>query len=171
MTAAFLLIFLNLPVASQIMDPVDWEFEKEQIEANEYELRMTAIIDPGWYIYGMELEPGGPIPTDFIFEENDAYELVGDISAPEAEVKYDPNFEMDIPMYSGQVTFTQVERKGQKIRGQTPLVITRHVLQFPAYGHRISGQHPDHLGERDLPAIHGDVHLKIGIILHLGFGR
>jgi len=109
-TAAFLLILLSLPVAGQIMDPVDWEFEKEQIESNAYELRMTAIIDPGWYIYGMDLEPGGPIPTDFIFEEDDAYELVGDVSAPEAEVKYDPNFEMDIPMYSGQVTFTQVVR-------------------------------------------------------------
>ena len=109
-TAAFLLIMLSLPVSGQIMDPVDWEFEKEQIEANEYELRMTAIIDPGWYIYGTDLEPGGPIPTNVIFEEGEGYELVGELMAPDAEVKYDPNFEMDIPMYSGEVTFRQVVR-------------------------------------------------------------
>jgi len=109
-TAAFFLILLSLPAAGQIMDPVDWEFDKSPIDENTYELRLTAIIDPGWYIYGMDLEPGGPIPTAFIFEEDDAYELVGGISAPDADVKYDPNFEMDIPMYSGQVTFTQVVR-------------------------------------------------------------
>ncbi len=97
-------------VSAQILDPVEWVFSKEQQTANEYELRLTASMDPGWYIYGTDLAPGGPIPTAITFDAGEGFELVGDLTYPEAEVKFDPNFDMDIPMYGGSVTFTQLVR-------------------------------------------------------------
>ncbi len=105
-----LFLFYGSAASAQILDPVEWDFSKEKISENEYELQLTASMDPGWYIYGTELEPGGPIPTAIIFDDKEGYELVGSLRYPEAEVKFDPNFNMDIPMYGGSVTFVQQVR-------------------------------------------------------------
>jgi thiol:disulfide interchange protein len=99
---------LSVSMASaQILDPVDWQLSKNKISDNEYELLMTATMDPGWYIYGIDLAPGGPIATAITFEDGAGFELIGGLEYPAADVKYDPNFEMDIPMYGGKVTFSQ----------------------------------------------------------------
>ncbi|TVR43775.1 MAG: thiol:disulfide interchange protein, partial [Bacteroidia bacterium] len=95
---------------AQIFDPVDWHFEHEQLADDLHEIRMTATIDAGWYIYGTDLAPGGPIPTAFFFDDAEGFEFVGELMYPEAVVKYDPNFEMDIPMYGGSVSFRQQVR-------------------------------------------------------------
>lgn len=105
------LLFIAMLVATsmqaQILEPVDWHFSSEKVSDNEYDLKLTATIDPGWYIYGTDLAPGGPIPTAVTFFDNEGVELVGDLQYPSAEIKYDPNFEMDIPMYGGSVSFVQ----------------------------------------------------------------
>ncbi len=93
---------------SQILDPVRWSFSKEKLEDNRYELIFTANMDEGWSVYGFELESGGPIPTSIEFEEDEGYNLVGGLEYPEPEVKFDPNFNMDIPMLSGDITIRQV---------------------------------------------------------------
>ncbi len=116
---------LSLPAAAQILDPVAWQFSKEKIAENEYELQMTATIDPGWYIYGTDLEPGGPIPTAFFFNDADGFDFVGDLRYPSAEVKFDPNFDMDIPMYGERVTFRQTIR----VLSPSPVVVSGE-LQF-----------------------------------------
>ncbi len=110
LAAIILCVFSCSASFAQILDPVEWDFSKEKVSENEYALRLTASMDPGWYIYGTELEPGGPIPTAILFDDNDGYELVGSLRYPEAEVKFDPNFNMDIPMYGGSVTFVQQVR-------------------------------------------------------------
>lgn len=105
-----LVVLVSVSVSSQILEPVEWKFSSEQVSEGEYELKFTAVIDPGWYIYGTDLAPGGPIPTAITFFDIEGYELVGDLRYPAAEVKFDPNFDMDIPMYSGQVSFRQTVR-------------------------------------------------------------
>ncbi|MDR4989014.1 MAG: cytochrome c biogenesis protein CcdA [Bacteroidales bacterium] len=107
--AMVLIILLTASFAgkAQILEPVSWQFESEKISEREYELRFTATIDPGWYIYGTDLEPGGPIPTAVFIDDGPGFELSGKLQFPEPEVKYDPNFDMDIPMYGGRVTFAQ----------------------------------------------------------------
>jgi len=103
-----LLLFLSVTFAqAQILDPVDWQFSHEKIADNEYELKLTANMDPGWYIYGTDLEEGGPIPTQIEFDAGEGFEFLGELQYPDAEVKYDPNFGMDIPMYGESVTFVQ----------------------------------------------------------------
>ena len=44
---SFCLTSLN----SQILEPVKWNFEKNQISENQYELVFIADIDPNWAIY------------------------------------------------------------------------------------------------------------------------
>lgn len=102
-----MVLLASATAGAQILEPVEWEFSRERISDDTYELRLTAVMDPGWYIYGTDLQPGGPIPTSIVFEEGGGFGLDGVLQYPEAEVKYDPNFEMDIPMYGGSVTFTQ----------------------------------------------------------------
>lgn len=105
-----LVVLFSVLGTAQILEPVEWEFRSEQISGGKYELQFTAIIDPGWYIYGTDLAPGGPIPTAITFLDIEGYELVGDLRYPEAVVKYDPNFDMDIPMYGDRVSFRQTVR-------------------------------------------------------------
>ncbi len=113
-------LILSMPIKAQILDPVSWQFSKEKIAENEYELQMTATMDPGWYIYGTELEPGGPIPTAVFFNDEDGFEFVGELRYPPADVKYDPNFDMDIPMYGNRVTFRQTVR----VLSPSPVVVS-----------------------------------------------
>ncbi len=123
-----LLLFavFSMSVASaQILEPVEWQFSKQKISDTDYNLLLTATMDPGWYIYGTDLAPGGPIPTVITFDEGTGFDLIGRLVFPDAEVKYDPNFEMDIPMYGGRVTFSQQVR----VLSSRPITITGE-LQF-----------------------------------------
>lgn len=86
-------------VTGQIENPVEWSFTKEKVSDGVYDLYFTALIDEGWLIYGLDLEAGGPVATSITFNENENIRLTGDLQAPEALVKYDPNFEMDLSMY------------------------------------------------------------------------
>ncbi len=106
-----LLVFIAglFSLQAQILEPVTWSFSHEKTEENVYELKFTAHVDDGWSIYGLDIPAGGPIATSFEFNDAEGFELLGDIQAPEAEVKFDPNFDMELAMYSQrEVTFTQV---------------------------------------------------------------
>ncbi len=93
--------------SAQIMEPAKWVFSQEKVSDNIHDLLFTVTIDDTWSIYGMDVPGGGPIPTSIEFEAAEGFVFEGKLQAPEATVKFDPNFGMDIPMYSGQVTFRQ----------------------------------------------------------------
>lgn len=100
-------LLFSSAAGAQIFDPVEWHFSHEKVSDNEYILTFTADMDEGWYIYGTDLEPGGPIPTSIVFDDGDGYELLNELEYPDPDVKYDPNFDMDIPMFGESVTFEQ----------------------------------------------------------------
>lgn len=105
---AFFVFLGTASLKSQILEPVSWSFTKEEISPNVYDLKFTAQIDEGWSIYGTDLEPGGPIATGFEFNESEQYSLIEDIRSPEAKIKYDPNFDMELSMFDMQeVVFSQ----------------------------------------------------------------
>ena len=99
----------NLPVAfSQILEPVKWEFTKERVSENEVYLILKATIDNRWYLYGREIPDGGPIPTSIHIDESEHFELTGpveDLIKP--EIKFDPFFNMDLPLFSDEASFRQ----------------------------------------------------------------
>ncbi len=101
------LLFWVNAASAQILEPVKWSFSHEKVAENQYELRFTANIDPGWNIYGTDLPPGGPIPTSIDIKPGDGFRKVGNLRYPKPTEKFDPNFNMQLSMFSGTVTFRQ----------------------------------------------------------------
>lgn len=62
-----------------------------------------------WQIYSQHLDEGGPIPTEFIFEESKSFETVGEVSEDgELIKKNDPLFDnMEVLSYKDEVVFAQ----------------------------------------------------------------
>jgi thiol:disulfide interchange protein len=104
-----ILFLLTLtPVMAQILEPVKWESSQEKVNEDEYNLLVNATIDDNWYLYGLEIPDGGPIPTSFYLEESEFFELIGtteETTTP--EIKFDPFFEMDLPLFSNNAGFLQ----------------------------------------------------------------
>lgn len=106
--AVFLvLLFAAGTAAAQILEPVKWSFSHEKTADNQYELRFTANIDQGWNIYGTDLPDGGPIATSIEIKESSGFRKVGNLRFPKPVEKFDPNFNMQLSMFSGSVTFRQ----------------------------------------------------------------
>ncbi|MBL4652465.1 MAG: thioredoxin family protein [Flavobacteriales bacterium] len=108
---------------SQIFDPVSWTYETKDIGNNEYELIFKVKIEEGWHVYSQHLTGDGPVPTEFIFEENTTgYELIGKVAESEnVHNEYDPNFDMELSFFSTEATFTQkvkLTESGAKIKGE-----------------------------------------------------
>ena len=106
-TIFFALFFWNLQ--SQILEPVHWNFEKNQISENQYELVFTADIDPNWAIYSQSVDEGGPIPTTFFFSESSSYNLIGEVVEDSANMitENDPIFDMVVSKFYTQAIFRQ----------------------------------------------------------------
>ncbi len=107
---SFLLIATSL-LKAQILEPVKWSFSSNRLSATEKELIFTATIEDTWSLYGMDIPPGGPIPTEFEFEADDSkFTLVGKVREPKGEVKFDPNFDMNVKLFEKEAVFTQKVR-------------------------------------------------------------
>ncbi len=104
---SFLLIY-PLTGNSQIIQPVEWEFDIKRVGENELLLVIKADIETNWYLYGMDIPTGGPIPTSFHFEDSDHFELIGSIKEmTEPELKHDPFFDMELPLFHIGAWFSQ----------------------------------------------------------------
>jgi thiol:disulfide interchange protein len=104
---AGLLVFINSGF-NQILEPVKWEFTQERLSPQELHLIINVTIDENWYLYGQEIPDGGPIPTFFHIDESEHFELIGgmeDLKSP--EIKFDPFFNMDLPLFSNKAGFRQ----------------------------------------------------------------
>jgi len=121
----FILLAGIMSLQAQILEPVKWSFSQEKISENTYNIKFTARIDAGWSIYGMDVPPGGPIPTTFDFNEPNGFRFVGDMQAPNPEVKFDPNFDMELSMYSDrEVTF----KRTVEVLSESPVKVTGELM-------------------------------------------
>ena len=102
---SFCLTSLN----SQILEPVKWNFEKNQISENQYELVFIADIDPNWAIYSKAVDEGGPIPTTFYFTESSNYRLIGEVVEDSINMvtQNDLVFDMVVSKFYNQAIFRQ----------------------------------------------------------------
>lgn len=105
----FILILLPLANISAQLNPVTWTYDAVKINDQEYDLRMTAKCEGGWYIYSQYLESeDGPIATSFSFEPNANLSLVGKITeSGHKKEGFDEMFGMNIIKFSDEVVFTQ----------------------------------------------------------------
>ncbi|MEL7117878.1 MAG: protein-disulfide reductase DsbD domain-containing protein [Bacteroidota bacterium] len=120
-----LFVFLLLPffLGAQMPTPVEWKSELKKINKNEYEVRLTASIQSGWYVYSSKLpSDDGPVATSLFFDEADSFALVGELKEEGDKIEgYDAIFDMDISKYKKEVTFVQkikVSGKNSQIKGE-----------------------------------------------------
>ncbi len=119
-----LTVLLSFGLKAQVIEPIKWSFEHKQ-NGNEVELIFTATMEPGWHLYDTYLPEGGPIPTEFVFNDTTLFEKVGELQkTPEPIEKFDNIFQLNLRFFSDKAVFTQ------KIRLLTDnaVDITGHVL-------------------------------------------
>jgi thiol:disulfide interchange protein len=107
-------LFILLPflfagnLQAQLLDPVKWKYSVEKVSDNEYDLFFHAEIEENWHLYSVDVPDNGPIPTSFVFEPSEFYELVGEIvEVTTPYSKFDPSFNMDIKMFDHKADFSQ----------------------------------------------------------------
>jgi len=121
----FLTIILGLPIvgSGQVLSPVSWNFSHQKVAENQFELRFTATIDRGWGIYGVDLAPGGPIPTSIKMVESPGFKKIGSLQFPRPIEKFDAAFKMNVTVHQGTVVFRQVV----EVLSNEPVVIKGEV--------------------------------------------
>lgn len=112
---AFCLLILA-PLAAVAQDeqmppenPVEWSLKAppQTVKAGStFAVKVTARPEKGWYLYSLDQEEGGPIPTRIRLPAGQLFESAGDIESPTPRVKFDKNFGINTEYYEGEVTFT-----------------------------------------------------------------
>lgn len=124
------LFFATLSITSakaQILDPVDWSTSIKKISETEYDLISKATIENKWHLYSQEVPDNGPLPTNFIFEENSDYKTVGPTKESNGHTIHDPVFDMVITFFENTATFTQriklTGNKGTTVKGEVEFMV------------------------------------------------
>lgn len=108
-------LFLSLLAVSmagaQVLIPAKWQNRIAPAKpgaGDEAEIIFKAKIDQNWYLYSSDFDPElGPMVTEFQFEENDTYELVGGIVPQNPSKKYDSLWEGEYTYFKKEGSFKQ----------------------------------------------------------------
>ncbi|MDA7777647.1 thioredoxin family protein [Flavobacteriaceae bacterium] len=92
---------------AQIEEPVVWEKSLEQLSEDRYLLKFEAQIAPKWHLYSQFSNPDGAIPTEFVFDDLEGYQLIGTVEESESITDFDQVFEMDLTYFKERATFQQ----------------------------------------------------------------
>lgn len=108
-TVLFLaLIFAAFAAKAQIIDPVKWSWDATMSDNSHGVVNITAVIDPGYHIYGFTAHPDGPIPTTIKFNDSDGIVFDGPLTvSDQPEKKVDSTFNLMLEMWGGTVVFSQ----------------------------------------------------------------
>lgn len=98
------ILFSNFAIQAQLQEPVKWSYSI----TSSGDIVFKATVDDGWHLYDMKLPEGGPIPTQFTFEEIKGAELVGKVTTnARITTQYDEMFEMNVGWFVENPSFTQ----------------------------------------------------------------
>ncbi|TVR38869.1 MAG: thiol:disulfide interchange protein [Cryomorphaceae bacterium] len=98
----------NQPPSGGMLEPVKWDFSIEDEGNNNFVFVAKATIDEHWHLYSQHLESlDGPIPTEFLFEQQPGLELVGVVEEPTPITAYDSLFEMMVSYFDKEAEFRQ----------------------------------------------------------------
>jgi thiol:disulfide interchange protein len=67
---------------------------------------VQADIAPGWHLYAMDIDPGGPVSTSFDVVEDEVFSSGGKAVQPEPVSWFDENFNMNTDYFEGTAVFT-----------------------------------------------------------------
>lgn len=122
----FVLFFCS-GLKAQMLEPVSWSYKAVRLNDSIAELQFTASIDNHWHLYSQTIPKGGPMPTEFKFDQHTGAELLGKVTEPKGSTGYDAMFAMNIKYFDNQAVFIQKV----KITSGKPLKISG-ILSYQA---------------------------------------
>jgi thiol:disulfide interchange protein len=97
------------PTPEGIKNPVRYKFRSENKGNGQYELIITALLEPSWHTYSIvPSEAGGPAPTEFAFNDSTAFQFIGAMTESTPQKKYDKLFMTDVQFFSDSAEFRQI---------------------------------------------------------------
>lgn len=88
--------------------PVKWKTLVEKISDTEYDLKITAFINSGWYLYTQNSIEKGPSATAFMFDDSQGeFTLTGNTSEQEGKIIEDAVFKVKVKTFEDQTIFKQ----------------------------------------------------------------
>lgn len=105
----FFLLFSSLAFVQQSANDVThWKTKVIQdADSREATLVITATTQGDWYGYSIREVEDGPLPTEFTFEENDSYKLLGEMTEEGVKKGFDEVFETEVYKFYPTATFKQ----------------------------------------------------------------
>ena len=101
------ILFFLVPFFCLSQEPIKWLTSVEKKSDNSYILYTTAKIQDNWRLYSQNLEEGGALPTEFVFEDESIFDSFSIVSEPKPITKYDPIFQMDQSYFINEVIYSQ----------------------------------------------------------------
>lgn len=111
-------------LAQNLKDISRWTVSLSKTSAKpgeQVEVVFSAAINKNWKLYSSDFKGDiGPLPTEFAFNENSAYQLVGDIKAVKPLKAVDPTWDKAYTYFTDKAEFRQtikVAKAGGKVSG------------------------------------------------------
>lgn len=87
---------------------VQWSHSLKKIDADTYEIHLSANVQSPWHIYSQRTPEGGPVPTEITFAKNPVITLDGATEEKGNLVKKrEEVFGIDVMYFDGKVDFVQ----------------------------------------------------------------
>ena len=118
----FTLFALSFSVTLSAQNPVSWSFTSKKLNANTWEVHMTANIQKGWHLYA-QTQPADAIaqPTTFSFTKNPFLQFDGKVKEVGKLEKFrDDKLDVSANQYSNKVVFVQTV----KLKGSAKTAVT-----------------------------------------------
>lgn len=110
---------------------IQWDYSyNTQLNA----IEIQATLADGWHLYSQHVANEiGPVPTNFVFEPNNAVKFIGKVNEPQPIQKYDENFEAMLDFFEGKVLFTQrlSLKESTTITGTSTYMLCNDVMCLP----------------------------------------
>jgi thiol:disulfide interchange protein DsbD len=121
---AVILLLISLSVTAQIDTPVHWSYGAKMTSATGATVFLKATIADGWHIYSQKTPPGGPVKTSFAFRPSEEYTLTGKTMEPQAVIRFEPTFGVNVSFFEHSVIFQQ------KVSLAKPGAIVKGTLRY-----------------------------------------
>ena len=96
------ILFFLIPFFCFSQEPIKWLTSVEKKSDNSYILSTTAKIQDNWRLYSQNLEEGGALPTEFVFEDESIFDSFSIVS--------EPNQSLNMIQYSKWINHTSSKK-------------------------------------------------------------
>lgn len=119
------LCLIAIVASAQIVEPVKWSASLDMKDNQHGSVIITAELEHGWHIYGMEFPAEGPIRTQVKISTPTGIKHIGGLIADKsAEMVDSPEFGGQISWWSGDVVFEQKFEVTEDISQPIAITIT-----------------------------------------------